>query len=238
MKTFSDFLSEQDVWSVGWCGATISVLDNPAGLLGDPAHTEIVDHLIADLQKITAESFGVELDTKTDDGVKNHVVNAGSIAFLHDRGQVLGFASSKLFLKEEVFYLHGVATAQSSKCRGVGKKLIHTLADMAGLRRIAFTTQNPIMYCLLRGLCTKVFPQPENKEVPLYIRKFGNILIAGRPGSIDPKTFVVKELYGRCLYDEIPDSRDGSVNQWFKTALNVENGSTRNGFLFIGENGW
>ena len=238
MKTFSDFLSEQDVWSVGWNGATISVLDNPVGLLGDPAHTEVVGRLITDLQKITAESFGTELDTKTDDGVRNHVVNAGTIAFLHDRGEVLGFASSKLFPEEGVFYLHGVATAQNSKCRGVGKKLIHTLADMSGLHRVAFTTQNPIMYCLLRGLCTKVYPQLEYKRVPLRIRGLGQKLVAERPGEIDPESFVITELYGRCLYDEIPDSRDKLVNQWFKTALNVENGSTRNGFLFIGENGW
>ena len=238
MKTFRDFLSEQCAWSVGWNGAMISVLDNPRLVLADSANAEVVNRLIGDLQKITAESFGAELDTGTDDGVRNHVVDSETIAFLYDRDKILGFASSKLFPEEETFFLYGVATARSSKCRGVGKKLIHTLSNMAGMKRIAFTTQNPIMFCLLRSLCTRVYPQPEHPKVPLKFKRFGTRLVADKPGSMDPDSFVITGLYGRCLYDEIPDSYDKKVNQWFQTALKVEDGLTSNGFLFIGENGW
>ncbi|MEI6479928.1 MAG: GNAT family N-acetyltransferase [bacterium] len=236
MQTFSDFLSKQNVWSVDWEGATISVLDNPRLILTDSVNAEVVDRLIVDLKKITAESFGADLDNDTDDGVRNHVVDAGSIAFLHDHGQILGFASSKVFPEEGVFYLHGIATAQNYKCRGVGRKLAHTLSSKANLRMIAFTTQNPIMFCLLEGLRTKVYPNPKNPEVPMDLRKLGTKLTFGRSGNIDLNSFVVTGLYEKCLYDKIPCSRIKTVNQWFETALSVEDGSTHNGFLFIGEN--
>jgi hypothetical protein len=237
MKTFRDFLSEQCAWSVGWNGATISVLDNPRLVLTDSVNTDIVDRLMGDLQKIATESFGTELDNETTDGVRNHVVNSETIAFLHDRDKILGFASSKLFPEEEVFFLHGVATARSSKCRGVGKKLIYTLSNMSGMKRVAFTTQNPIMFCLLRSLCKKVYPQPEQPKVPAEFKQFGYKLITDRSGNMDPDSFVITGLYERCLYNEIPDSYDKIVNQWFQTTLKIEDGLTSNGFLFIGENG-
>lgn len=238
MRTLKDFFSSQFAWTVGWEGATITVLEGPGQALNDPANAEIVNRLLGDLQRITTESFGMELNTKTDDSVRNHVDNVDSIAFLHEDDRILGFASSKSLPKEGVFYLHGVAVAQDSKRRGVGKKLICTLSNMANMRRIAFTTQNPIMFCLLRGLCTKVFPQPGNREVPCDFRELGTRLVAGRSGRIDPKSFVITGLYERCLYDFIPDSHDEPVNRWFATALDIKSGSTHDGFLFIGENGW
>lgn len=235
MKTFDDFFAQKEFRSTVWGGKTISVLFNPKLMMLDPENAESVDHLIEDLQIITAESFGTELETKSDDGVRNHVVNVDSIAFLHDHDKILGFASSKLFPEEKLFYLHGVATARSFKCKGVGNKLICTLMEAANLYRIAFTTQNPIMFCLLRSLCKKVYPNPESKEVPVNLKELGIKLISERPGKLDPRTFVITELYDRCLYDKIPDSNDKCVNQWFQTVLNVKNGLTRDGFLFIGE---
>jgi len=57
-----------------------------------------------------------------------------------------------------------------------------------------------------------------------------------RKGEFSPETFVAKNLYSCCLYDRIPDCKDVAVNEWFKSRLNIENGLSRNAFLFIGEN--
>lgn len=237
MKEIINFFMKQNVWSVGWQGATISILDNPESVLNAKENAKVTELLLAKLQKITTESFGIELDCGMD-GVRNHVVNADSIAFLHDNDSILGFASSKIHLKDKVFYLHGVATAQGYKCRGAGSKLVRTLSDMASMERIAFTTQNPIMFCLLRSMCTKVYPQPELSEVPARLREIGKRLVTDRPGIMNPKTFVISGLYDKCLYDIISDSDDEPVNSWFESALEIKRNSTRNGFLFIGENGW
>lgn len=235
MENLQTFLLQQGGHTREWEGLSISVLENPKPALTDDTHKEFVDDLIDKLQVITSQSFGIELEEQSSDGVRDHVVNVDTLAFLHNRDTVLGFASSKTFCHDRSFYLHGVAIAQQFKGRGGGIILTRTLVEMANLPQIAFTTQNPIMFCLLKSMCSKVYPSPEQTVVPMNLQDLGTRLMAGRAGEFDKTSFIAYKLYGRCLYDTIPTCKDPEVNQWFMKALNIEVGLTRNAFLFIGD---
>ncbi|MDP4000650.1 MAG: GNAT family N-acetyltransferase [bacterium] len=236
MKDLTTFLAEQLFITTDQGEFSISTLDNPKVTFAEPGNQEFTDDLIDMMQVIVAESFGVEPKNKSRDGIRNHVITVDSLAILHQQNKIVGFASSKLFPLDDTFYLHGVAVAPHLKGKGAGAMLVRTLADRAGLKRIAFTTQNPLMFCLLRSLLAKIFPSPGEKMVPSQLREVGTRLVFGRSGNFDPVTFIIRYLYGNCLYDSLPISRDVNVNRWFTDALNVVNGITRDGFLFIGEN--
>jgi ribosomal protein S18 acetylase RimI-like enzyme len=235
MNSLRSFLSRENALVFGWENYSISVLDDPKRALTAHCNEAVVGGLVRDLQIIANESFGTELEDQSQDGVREHVVNTGSLALLHDHEKVLGFASSKTFREEEIFYLHGVAVAKNFKSKGGGLALTRTLMEMSGMMRIAFTTQNPIMFCLLKSFCASVYPDPRHKDVPQKICHLGPSLISGRPGTFDAASFVANEIYERCLYDRIPDSRDPAVNSWFAESLGIMNGRTTNAFLLIGD---
>ncbi|MFZ2390273.1 MAG: GNAT family N-acetyltransferase [Minisyncoccales bacterium] len=230
-----EFLTKQGAIMFPWQdGISISVLKKPKSILTDPNNKEVIDNIINDLEVITTESFGTELEKQTDDGVRNHVIDVDTLGFIHEQDRILGFASSRLFPKDKLFYLHGVAIAKNFKSKGGGTALVKKLADIANLPRIAFTTQNPIMFRLLRNLCSEVYPYPERKKIPKEIKILGKRIIDGRSNGLDRETLVVDQLYGRCLYNKIPDCHDRIINQWFEKSLSIKNGITRNAFLFIG----
>lgn len=234
MESLKSFLLSKYAEVCLWRSYSISVIEQPKRALTDAENEKIVDSLITDLEIITTESFGLELENQTSDGTRDHVVNADALAFLHDDGKVLGFASAKIFGEEKTFYLHGVAIAKSFKGEKGGMALVQALMEMTGFSRIAFTTQNPIMFCLIRSLCLQVYPCPELPVVPMELRSIGKKFLSGRPGHFNPSSFVASEIYGRCLYPNLPVSKDEIVNQWFAESLGVEGGTTRNAFLFIG----
>lgn len=236
MKDLTTFLAEQLSITINQGEFSISVLSNPRVAFTEPSNQEFTDNLIDTMKIVAAESFGVEPKNKSRDGIRNHVITVDSLAILHQQNKMVGFASSKLFPLDDTFYLHGVAVVPHLKGRGVGAMLVRTLADRSGLKRIAFTTQNPLMFCLLRSLLAKIFPSPEERVVPSQLREVGKRLVFGRSGNFDPSTFIIRCLYGNCLYDSLPHTRDVNVNRWFIDALNVVNGVTRDGFLFIGGN--
>lgn len=230
------FLASQGAITFPWRdGITISVLKNPKPALVSLENKEVVDSIINDLGVIATESFGAKLDEQTNDGVRNHVIEVDSLGFIHKQNKLLGFASSKLFHEDRLFYLHGVAIATEFKGRGGGTILVKKLAEIAGFPRIAFTTQNPIMFCLLKKLCRKVYPRPGVEEIPQELKKLGCKIIDGRSDGLNPEKLVVNQLYGRCLYNQIPDCTDLIVKQWFTESLEIEGGLTRNAFLFIGD---
>jgi hypothetical protein len=229
------FLINEEVTSFGWRNIFISVIKNSKSILTKKENEEFTNNLVDEIQVITAESFGTKMDTQSDDGVRNHVVNAQAIALLHDSTKTFGFASFNDIPEDKLLYLHGIAIANNLKGMGAGPAIVKTLTNMTKLPRIAFTTQNPIMFCLLKKICSEIYPCPENELVPQNLRVLGEKLINGRSKGLNHQTFVVNDLYEECLYDPIPDCSIKNVNQWFTKALKINNGITRNGFLFVGE---
>lgn len=234
MKDLQTFLLEQGAVTVRTGGISVSVLDSPQSAFGKEGK-DFVDSLVDTLWRITAESFGVELQNKSRDGIYNHVVSVDSLALLHHQNSILGFASSKLFREDGVFYLHGAAVASHFKGKGGSKTLTQTLISRTSLPLIAGTTQNPIVFCLMRTLCTKIYPSPNQRVAPEHLHGLGVRLLHGQRGNFVPESFVVTGLYRNCLYHTIPQCKDSSVNEWFAEALNIQFGQTKDGFLFIGE---
>lgn len=217
-------------------GFSVSVLTNPRDVFKNPQNLEYIDGLVGDLCEVINESFGVELEDKSDDGVLNHVANVDSIAFVHDDKRVFGFASTKLIPgNHEVFFLHGVAIAVDAKGYGCAKMLIKELLKLGDYAKIVFTSQNPIMFSLLSSMCKKVYPSVDDKSVPEHISALGQIVISGRPGEFNTATLIAHDIYGRCLYPSLPKSRSAEVNQWFNDVLATRDGITRDAFLFVGE---
>lgn len=191
--------------------------------------------IIQNLESLTHLSFGSELDEKSSDGLRDHVKNVDRVALLAQENNLLGFASVKLFPEFELMYLHGVAISNSFKGRGGALALIQYLLKVTELPFIAFTTQNPVMFCLLQNMSQEVYPSLEKRQVPENLQGVGKILVNGRGGKFDPKTFVIENLYHSCLYDRIPLSRDQTVNAWFEDALDIKGGKTRSGLLLWGK---
>ena len=235
MRNLQAFLIRQGAVVSQWHSTSISVLTEPRTILSANENKEFVNKIIDDLQAITAGSFGTKLEEQSSDGVRDHVINVDGLSFLHDGDELLGFASSKLFPEQGIFYLHGIAIARHFKGKGSGVALTKSLMDVVRLPLIAFTTQNPIMFRLLRSLSVATFPSPALKEIPEHLQSVGKGLVNGRSGHFDPTTFVVRELYGRCLYGTIPNCGDPLVDHWFAETLAIKNGLTRNAFLFIGD---
>ncbi|HUC02127.1 MAG TPA: GNAT family N-acetyltransferase [Candidatus Paceibacterota bacterium] len=236
MKSWEVFLREQGASSVRWHDAYLAVLNNPKSALLADDNQEFVDHLVGALEKITTESFGSELDKDGPDGVRAHLINVDSLAFLYDDGKILGFASSQLFAAEGIFYLHGVAIAPDFKGRGAGLALSKALIENVGLPWLAFTTQNPIMFCFAESLCEEVYPRPSMKRTSSEVRSLAVALnVKRRWEGLDLRTFRIENLYKSCLYGTIPGCADPVVNEWFERSLGISDGRTRNAFLFVGK---
>jgi len=212
----------------------ISIFEDPAGTFS--ADTALVESIIAEITAFTAKSFGGELDEDSNDGTYRHVVNNSRLVVIHSDSEILGFAGEKTLAVEEVMYLHGVAVSNRAKSRGVGRKLVETLLVCSEKPLIGFTTQSPIMFCVARDLLNRsINPRPGRELVSPELAHIGLRLMEGRSGVFDPDRFVAQDLYGECLYPQIPRSNDPLVNTWFDDSLRVVDGVTRDGFLFIGE---
>ncbi len=212
----------------------ISILDNPSGTFS--AQTEIVNLVIGEITTFTVNSFACELDESSNDGVYRHVVDASRLIVLHSDDEILGFAAEKSLGVKEIMYLHGVAVSDKAKGFGVGRTLIETLLTCSVKQHLAFTTQSPVMFCVARALLNgKINPTPLKKLVTTELTEIGRRLIKERPGTFEPHEFVVRNLYGDCLYPQIPQSNDQLANNWFSDSLRIDKGVTRDGFLFVGE---
>lgn len=234
MKALTNFLAAVAKASVRQGRVSVSVLENPASAFRIESE-EFVNGLLGSFQVVAAQGFGVELGAQSLEGIRSHVLSVDSLAVLHQEDTLLGFASSKFFKEEGVFYLHGIVVSPLSKGQGGGALLLQTVLEQTNFPMIALTTQNPVMFCLLRRFCREVYPSPLQPLVPQELSWIGNRLVVGRSGRFSETTFVIKELYKRCLYNAIPRSRDEAVNRWFDKTLAVKKGVSRNGFLFVGE---
>lgn len=213
---------------------SMSDINKPAKAFCDNEYTELVNTQLKHLTQIVCESFGTELDDDTSEGVRDHVLTADTVAFVHSENTILGFASSKLFPGMDVFYLHGVAIANKVKGLGLGSSLVRMLAYESGMRLFACTTQNPIMYSLARSLCNNVFPNHFGVRSHRDYRETAQQLLSGRNCEFNSDTFVCNNLYSECLYSSMPHCRDQMINDWFAESLAVQFGKTRNGFILAG----
>lgn len=187
--------------------------------------------IFTELTVTTTHSFGGELDESSRDGTLYHVQDHDELVILYDRQGPAGFASG--FSQGEFLYLHGIAIAPRAKGLGAGRRMVEALRKASGRQGITFTTQNPVMFCLLRSICADAYPNPEY-GVPEHLQPQVAMLAHDRPGSLDATTGVIRDLYGRCLYPELPESKDAAVNTWFAKTLEVSEGKTRHAFLFVG----
>ncbi|MEX0917424.1 MAG: GNAT family N-acetyltransferase [Candidatus Paceibacterota bacterium] len=191
-----------------------------------------VQKMVREITEFTVESFGGELDEASADGIRAHIQNIDAFAIASSRGQIQGFAAGK-FLDKSFFHLHGVAVRHSTKNKGVAKLLVQHLWGNSNLPQMCFTTQSPVMFCLGRSLVTEIFPNTTT-GIPSSLQKDAKKLLGGRDEGFCPESGVVSNLYGRCLYPQIPLSNNPDVNTWFAEALGIQDSKTRNGFLFIG----
>jgi hypothetical protein len=188
--------------------------------------------LLAELAETIARSFCKELDESMKAGATRHLQNHDSLVILYDKHGPAGFASG--FSKEELLDLHGIAIAPRAKGSGAARIMLNLLRSASGAKGITFTTQNPVMFRLLRSICTTTYPNPQG-NVPEVLQSHITMLTQGRPGLLSPATGVIRDLYSHCLYPVLPESRDLVVNEWFSRMLETYEGRTRNAFIFLGQ---
>ncbi|MFA6535913.1 MAG: hypothetical protein WC250_02080 [Candidatus Paceibacterota bacterium] len=234
MKTPSDFVLAGSGKEVKFRGFSVGVLAKPK-LAFSRAPKDFSEALLEKLYRTGISSFGRPESRGFYDDVKEHTQDGDMLALAYSDTDVLGFASANLHSEHDLFYLFGVLIGKQHKTRGVGIATVKTLFAESGLRKIGFTTQNPVMFCFLRKLCKRVSANPASPIVPAEWRKSAKVLMSDRNGSFNEQTFVSHDLYSQCLYDEIPKSDDEEVNRWFQTSLRIRDGKTRDGFLFLGE---
>ena len=163
------------------------------------------------------------------DHVNDHLLAVSSID-----GRIVGFASVAILERLDTFYLHGIAIHAEFQSKKVGRRTMEALLNRVDVPRVAFTTQNPKMFCFLREQVARCFPSPEEQRVPDTEHTYGQALMADRKGVFDPETFVSKNLYSACLYPRIAPSGDECVNRWFQESLEMRDGQTAHGFLLCG----
>lgn len=191
--------------------------------------------LLEDFRIMAADSFGVAVQAKRSEGIRSHVYNMDLLAIIHDDHEVYGFQSADIRKDLGLCYLHGIAVKQSFQSSGLGKALIEVVLRQQPYDRVAFTTQNPVVYYLFQKLFQEVYPSPDQRIVPSSLQDIGRALRVGRDGSFDPERFVITNCYRECLYTSIPRAHDATVNAYFQEELAIQNNTTRHGFLFIAE---
>ncbi len=234
MTYLADFLKLQDAERCGQsAGLQVSILgttDSPVSL---DENESCVQLLISHLTQLTADSFGTPLNEDSGDGTKQHLSGASALAILHTDEEALGFASG-LFPREGYMYLHGIALSPKVKGQRAAARLVGALRERSSLDTVAFTTQNPVMYCLAKSFSSSLWPNPL-EGIPEQLRGQAARLMSEREGVFDPVTGVSKGLYRQCLYERIPSCADTAISSWFEHQLNIKDGQSNDGFLFVGK---
>ena len=147
---------------------------------------------------------------------------------------MIGFASFSHFPEESVAYIRGVAFPPDSQKGNLAYRLLQASLKGTSYTRLGFTTQNPRMFCLGRKLAHGLIPNPKQRIVPEDLQKIGVKLLASKKCKLELETFRLPNFYDPCMYESLPASGDEDVNEWFHQSLEVVNGKTTHGFLFIG----
>jgi len=200
--------------------------------------TEILsgrDTLVEELCHLTLNIANEAFGSKGERDLANmrgRLLSVDELVFLDNQGELAGFSTGHAYPEEGLFYLDGVVMMPKAGGGGKGTALIETISN--GFEQVACTTQNPVIFRLLRKMLASVSPSPEEPEVSDALRDVA-VRLVGTRGRLDPKTFVIRDLYPTCRYPEIPSSGDPQIDRWFRDALDVVSGQTRNGFFLIGQ---
>jgi ribosomal protein S18 acetylase RimI-like enzyme len=208
-------------------------------VIKDPKHQfeterDSFERMVQEADLVVSESFGSHLTGG--EGTRSHLLGVDCISVVHQDGRIRGFASVKIYPTENILYLHGIVVHPDLKGMGIGRALLKTLIDHTKTGWLAFTTQNPVMYMMLRSICkTSTFPSHKRPVVPPFLAPIAKELVKGRDGTFHEDTFVIHDLYKHCLYGAMPRTSDESVQSWFDQSLRLDDdGKSRDGFLFLG----
>ena len=188
------------------------------------------------IQKIAAEAFGVPTSRKSLKGIYDHVVNVNILLVAFNSDTIMGFSSFKLFPNVKTIILHGMAIDPTFHGSGLAKQLIAPVLSDESFSYIACTTQSPIVYHIMRSIGLNTFPRIDDTTTPAEISSVEKVLISKKGYQFTPinyETLVLEKYYIRCLYPQIPESKDQALNGFFKRSLSIENGLSLNAFLII-----
>lgn len=228
--------SSCQTWKCGG-GNWVSLFDEPKTSLLRIFPNVVVDVYVNQMINIAHNSFGLRLDEDSQDGAKDHILETDKLVICYNADEIKGFASAKIVKIDfqEVFFIHGIAISPEYQGNGCSRSIMSALLSLAGDRKVAFTTQSPIAYCSIAKNLKWVYPNETEQFVPAVYRKTGMLLAKWRSSGIfNSGSSVIQNLYDDCLYRRIPISTRPEVNEWFTQKLNIEDGYTRNGILFVG----
>lgn len=190
------------------------------------------------IHRVATNAFGKAPEGKSSDEMRTHLEKIARVAVLYhgdEKNEITGFASAGIFPDDHLMYLNRIAVDRCGHGAGIGKILFETLEAHIALPHCALTTQNPVVFNLMKKRYARIFPSPNENVVPPRLRDLGTRLLQDRYKTFDPCAFTITDLYDECMYLRIPESRDPEVNRWFEITLGIVDGRTRNGFLFIAE---
>ena len=155
-------------------GYSVAVINDPPGMFQEEDSRKVVESL----RIVAAESFGVPVERQSIDGVRDHVTNVDVLAVMYDAEKVFGFASARIIPEHDLFFLHGAAVLRATQGKGVGLSVVKILLEKSKMQRIAFTTQNPAMFCLCRKVFGLVYPRPEIIAISLILPRTWKTIFA------------------------------------------------------------
>jgi len=191
----------------------------------------------------TADAFG--LDSFMIDDVRRHVLEPDYLAIARNSGgDLVGYASASQKDSPSYLYLDGVAITKGQQNKNLARTLIRALVKHCKAETVAFTTQNPLLFSSVKPLFKSVFPSPPDPAVPKpvgeadpaipeLVRKIAKSIMRRRSGELNPSTLVVRKLYRKCLYRQIPEYNVPEVRSWFEKQLRICDGRTRDGFVLV-----
>ncbi|MBU4332715.1 hypothetical protein KKD19_01050 [Patescibacteria group bacterium] len=185
------------------------------------------------LTKVASDGFG--LPVSEEEAASHSLIGQDYLLLIVKEKEIKGFVGLRDYNDLNLLYLSGVVFQPSCQGTGIAGLLFNLFLNGRHYDYIAFTTQSPRMCALALKFVRVLYPDFTGiTPIPEEIVELGKELRAGRSGQFDPDNFVVRELYDRCLYPSIPESHNSGLNKFFKTALKIRGGKTKNGFLFIG----
>lgn len=182
----------------------------------------------------TANAFRQHESELFYEDVYDHVKTSHSLLICYLESNVVGFASFKDFMELDTLFVNGIAIHSAHQGCGIARKSVDMLIKHVPRKRLAFTTQNPCMYQLVRSKSKIIFPHYSGINIPDIEHEYCSQLMSGRQGEYDPRTSIAKGLYGSCMYPHLPRCHDQTINNWFDHALSVKDGQTCDGMLVIG----
>lgn len=190
-------------------------------------------HLLRTMAKLAASTFGKSFQEPRGKRLRHVFQGADTLLLLHDGSRLLGFMTAMLALKN-FLYLHGIVIDSKIHGKGGAKLLMDAVLGLSRHDAVFIETQNPIAFCLLSSVCSKIYPSPTHDRIPTHLlRQIYALKRTGLPNP-DPKTGVLRNFYSRCLYEHIPESNDATLNEWLAHRLSVKDGRTRHALLVIG----